>query len=199
MMSIIVFVVLLVASNVLGQIRNEAVDQPSPLNVPATAKCCSKLDRASVLKASSIARFTACVNASSEVIAPNDDKDVVIITYSSPAPGYFGIKDISMFGAFQAGLTLTYAEHNGYKFRTLGPETGSNYQPSDARWNKVRIMYEALHPERGWARHAKYLVWIDTDAVVLDLGMRIEAIGDAYPEADMIASADIRQGYINEP
>jgi len=181
-----------------GQVLTEPRDQPYPLNVPETSRCCAVVDKTNPLKPASVARFTACVNGSSVVrSATTHPKDVVIITYTAPAPGYFGIQDIALFGAFQAGLTLAYAEHNGYTFRLLGPETGSNFQSDDARWNKVRIMQHALDPVHGWARSAKYLVWLDSDAVVLDLGMKMEAIGEAYLEADLIASADIRQGYIN--
>lgn len=43
----------------------------------------------------------------------------------------------------------------------------------------------------------KFIVWIDADAVILDLGMKIELIGEQYNDADFIASADIRMGYIN--
>ena len=37
----------------------------------------------------------------------------------------------------------------------------------------------------------------NSDAIILDLGLNIEEIGNQYPKAHLIASADIRQGYIN--
>jgi len=33
--------------------------------------------------------------------------------------------------------------------------------------------------------------------ICINIGMKIELIGEDYPEADIIASADIRMGYIN--
>lgn len=38
---------------------------------------------------------------------------------------------------------------------------------------------------------------LDADAVVLDLGLRLEDIASTFPNADLIASADIRMGLIN--
>ena len=43
----------------------------------------------------------------------------------------------------------------------------------------------------------KLIVWIDADAIILDIGMKIELIAQQYDNADLIASADIRMGYIN--
>ena len=43
----------------------------------------------------------------------------------------------------------------------------------------------------------KLIVWIDADAIILDMGMKIELIAQQYPHADFIASADVRMGYIN--
>ena len=54
-------------------------------------------------------------------------------------------------------------------------------------------------------------MWLDADAIILDLGatffvlfscimcagFEIEAVGEQFPKAELIASADIRMGYIN--
>lgn len=44
---------------------------------------------------------------------------------------------------------------------------------------------------------SEFLVWLDGDAIVLDLGLKIEEVGKQYPQADFICSADIRQGLLN--
>ena len=61
----------------------------------------------------------------------------------------------------------------------------------------MKIIDEALDPETGWAKDSEYLVWMDGDAIVLDMGLKIEEVGKQYPQADFICSADIRQGLLN--
>ena len=67
----------------------------------------------------------------------------------------------------------------------------------DVRWAKVQLLMQALDPASGWARESSFLVWVDADLLVLDLGLSIEQVGEQYPHADLIASADVRMGYIN--
>ena len=42
----------------------------------------------------------------------------------------------------------------------------------------------------GWAKDAEYIVWLDADLVVLDIGMSIEDIVKSHPKADFIISRD---------
>lgn len=49
----------------------------------------------------------------------------------------------------------------------------------------------------GWARNVEYIVWVDADLIVLDMGLDIQQVSDQYPDAHILASADIRLGMIN--
>lgn len=124
-------------------------------------------------------------------------KRVSLVTYLDSDSGQFNIPDIFQFGSYMLANTAVYAEHNDYTFKWLSKDTGSNYQPGDARWNKVKIIDHALDPTTGWARESEFFVWMDADAIVLDLSLRIELVGMQYPKADLICSADIRQGLLN--
>jgi hypothetical protein len=75
---------------------------------------------------------------------------VSLVTYLDSEHGStFDIPDIIKFGAYMLANTAAYAEQNNYQFRWLTAKTGfqlhisltictgSNYQPGDARWNKV--------------------------------------------------------------
>jgi hypothetical protein len=64
----------------------------------------------------------------------------------------------------------------------------------DYRWNKIRLLVEALQT---YAKQYKYVVWIDSDAIILDFGWKIETFIEPFPHVDIFASADIRQGLIN--
>ena len=37
----------------------------------------------------------------------------------------------------------------------------------------------------------EYFAWIDADMIVLDMGLKLEAVGDQYPEADILMSKDV--------
>lgn len=140
--------------------------------------------------------LAACVNSASSSI--QSGTSVSLVTYLDSEQGSsFDIPDIIKFGSYMLANTAAYAEQNNYRFRWLNAKTGSNYQPGDARWNKVKIIETALDPVSGWAKDSEFLVWLDADAIVIDLGLKIEEIGAQYPQADFIASADIRQGYLN--
>lgn len=175
-------------SSVNGQVLKEVRPQPYPLSLESIGQCCRHIDHPLEL--------AKCANSTKSM--SRSAADVALVTYLAPEKGSnFDIPDILTFGSYMIANTAAYAEQNDYSFHWLNEETGSNYQPGDARWNKVKIIDVALDPENGWAKDSRYLVWMDADAIVLDLGLKIEKIGEQYPSADFIASADIRQGYLN--
>jgi hypothetical protein len=59
----------------------------------------------------------------------------------------------------------------------------------------VKILEEALDSVTGWAKEASFIVWVDADLAILDLGMRIELIGQqqqlSSSEVDLIMSEDL--------
>ena len=48
-----------------------------------------------------------------------------------------------------------------------------------------------MDPIHGWAREATFLLWLDSDLIILDFNMRIEMIAEQYPQSDMILSKDM--------
>ena len=76
-------------------------------------------------------------------------------------------------------------EKNNYKIVFTSPELGFEYDSYDQRWNKVRILYELLK-----SNISEYLIWLDSDLIVLDLDMRIEDIVKNNPTAYLIISRD---------
>mmetsp|Transcript_2840 Transcript_2840/g.4303 ORF Transcript_2840/g.4303 Transcript_2840/m.4303 type:complete len:734 (+) Transcript_2840:56-2257(+) len=172
----------------LAQVLKTTRPQPHPLNTPSISSCCSHID--------DVLTLSDCANKS--ISMSGTANKVAFVTYLGvDDSSQFNIPDIMKFGSYMIASTAAYAEQNGYSFHWLSPETGSNYQTGDPRWNKVKIIDVALDPTNGWAKDTEYLVWMDADAIVLDLGMKIELIGQQYEKADFIASADIRQGYLN--
>jgi tetratricopeptide (TPR) repeat protein len=101
----------------------------------------------------------------------------------------YATSDIWEYTAFSLAVNQAYAEQNGYVMVHLDEKT-SNYDKDDARWNKVKILEEAIHPETGWARDLDYVMWLDADLIFLDLGMRLEKVAAEYPKAHVIMSAE---------
>lgn len=54
------------------------------------------------------------------------------------------------------------------------------------RWNKVKILIDALDQQKGWAKNVDFMVWLDADAIVLDLGLRIEEVAAQYPQVILL-------------
>jgi len=177
---------------ILGQVVKEPRPQPWPLSIKSVGRCCDKLD--------SPEELIRCANSSISMSRQTLSKSkVAIFTYvSSDVEGQFAMTDIWSFASYQIALLSAYAEQNHYTFRLL-TEADTTGQPRehDVRWYKVSLLLAALNSTSGWAREADFLVWVDADAIFLDFGMKVESIAEQYPYAHMIASADVRQGYIN--
>jgi hypothetical protein len=130
-------------------------------------------------------------------------KDVILVTFAS--------EDVLSYGAYSNSINSAYAEANGYPFVIVTEEDHVEYRSSnDQRWSKIHILKHALsqqdsdNPDKkdinsesihqdcpyGWASSAKYLVWLDTDLVILDFKLKIEDIVEKYPDADIIMSKD---------
>jgi tetratricopeptide (TPR) repeat protein len=98
----------------------------------------------------------------------------------------YGTENILNYAAYAFAVDLAYAEHNGYNFQLADPKI-SNYEPADARWNKVKIVEHALNT---WAKDADFLVWLDADLIILDMDMKLETIVANNPEAHLWFSAE---------
>eukprot|EP00606_Chrysophyceae_sp_TOSAG23-5_P001617 GSChrysophyteH2.ASY1.ANO1.111.1 assembled CDS len=130
---------------------------------------------------------------------------VAIFTYVMPETDtekHFAVPDIMDFATYHAAIMSSFAEQNGYIYRLITPASPDGHpaklEPADVRWNKVKLLIDALDPISGWAKDADFIAWLDADAIILDLGLRLEAVmEEQHPDADFLASADIRQGYIN--
>jgi hypothetical protein len=153
-----------------SQVIQTTRPQPSPLHAPSTASCCSL--------SSNSDQLMKCLNS----LEYNYKEEVAIVTYAT--------EGIYSYAAYSLGINSAYAEHNLYQFKILTP-SDSNYEPVDARWNKVAILEKAMESEGGWAKDVSFLVWVDADLAILDLGMRIELIGRSHPEAEIIMSEDL--------
>lgn len=166
----------------LAQISATIRHQPSVIEISHMQPCCAHIDDHESL--------VACSNKSAEI-----NMDVVVnrMSHSGPTFGFalvtYATDNIWEYAAYSIGINEIYAEHNGYVLLPVNPLI-NNFEKYDPRWNKVKILELALHPENGWARDFDYLMWIDADLIFLDMGMRLEQIAAENPQAHIIVSAE---------
>ena len=162
--------------------------QPWPLTIKSVGRCCDL--------SNDTAGLVGCATASAALTSSSRVSLCTLVV--AEGEGQFAVNDIWSFAAYQIALVGAYAEHNEYAFRVFTDEDIAFIpREMDPRWYKIRLLRAALEPKTGWARDSEFLVWVDADAIVLDLGMRIEVIAAQYPLSQLIASADVRQGLIN--
>ncbi len=126
-------------------------------------------------------------------------KCVLEATRGASFPSKIGLvtyttKNILGYSAYSLAINAAYANHQVYRHKILTPEDGAGYEPADERWNKVKILAEALSPTEGdWSQHfdgVDYVVWMDADLIVVDFEFKVEDIVSQYPDKDILLSTD---------
>ena len=92
---------------------------------------------------------------------------------------------IAEYGAHSLLVKAAYAEHNGYTHIPLLPDTST---PDYILHRKLVPLLDAME---GSLRHFDYIVWMDADAIPLQMSLRFEAVAAAHPHADLLISKDI--------
>ena len=168
---------------ILSQITTKPRPQPENVYLPLVGRCCNIIDDAvklmNCVNASTYSNMDTVMDSIMTSYGPN--LGIAIVTYAT--------KEIWDYTAYSLAVNEAYAEMNGYIMIHLDP-SDSDYDKNDARWNKVKILEEAIHPDRGWARDMDYVMWIDADLIFLDMGLRIEMVAAAHPTAHVIISAE---------
>jgi hypothetical protein len=146
------------------------------IRAPGVRSCCDS--------ASSPGDLHHCVKRQTTYAQAGSDSAVRLLTFVS--------EGIVQYAAYAVGVNAAYAEHNSYKFDINGHPDRPKME-DDARWNKVRLLWEAVNEDikASTIERQKYVVWLDADLVVLDMSMRIELVAAQNPKADIIMSRDI--------
>ncbi len=106
--------------------------------------------------------------------------NVSLVSYYTP--------NIEEYAAYSFAINSVYALHHGYEFNLLSPKSGHEFEKRDQRWNKVKIIMDLM------SKHddGDYLVWLDSDLIIVDLGMKIDRIIEDIndPDVQLILSKD---------
>lgn len=155
--------------------------QPKVLNMSGMATCC---------KRHSIAEtewpvLMQCINTTSiqheQQLRQDGTARIGIVTFAT--------KNIWEYTTYSFGIGQVYAEHHGYMFKHLdeNSEGCEAFDSRDSRWNKIKILEQALN---GWGKDMDYIMWIDADVAILDMGLRIEDVVAQHPAAHLWSSAE---------
>jgi tetratricopeptide (TPR) repeat protein len=126
--------------------------------------------------------LTSCIQNQSASFKGNGKK-VGIVTFST--------EHIEEYSVFAHSVNMIYAEHNNYEIQYLNPNNFPEYDPSDLRWSKVKILHDAVAGNiSSWGSDIEYFMWVDSDVIFLDINLRIEDFFSRYPQAHMIMSAE---------
>lgn len=173
-----------------SQITTSVRKQPDPFRPTFVHACCKYIkDPPSLLHCSNVT-----ANANKDLILEEITRENRRTNGKSKKPRLgivtFATRDIWNYSAYALAVNEAYAEHNGYIFQHLDPESGPSYDTYDARWSKVKILEDSIDPINGWARDLDFVMWIDADFIFLDMGLRLEEVAEAHPGAHIIASAE---------
>lgn len=141
------------------------------------SKCCSTVSSS----------LLTCTNGTLNALDAPQLNKIALVTYITPS--------IYDYAAYSLAINAAFAEMHGYQMKILSPETMSQHDRMDERWNKVMILLNAISGApinylSGWAKDKEYVVWMDADLVVVDMNFAFESIVSAYPDKDIIISED---------
>ncbi len=120
----------------------------------------------------------------------NNKSDILLVSYSS-------LNILETYATYSYGINSYYSLINGYKYKYITPHNNYNITYdnfTDNRHYKIKIIYELLLIE-----NSKYLVWLDSDLIILNPYITISKIISEYDKYDMIFSSDpnINNGLVN--
>lgn len=109
-------------------------------------------------------------------------RSISMVSYATP--------NILSYAAYAFAINSAFASYHHYNIRTYSPSTGSEYEPRDQRWNRVKILSTILDPSSGSHRNSSHVVWFDADLVFISWTLKFEDIIASYPDHDIIISAE---------
>ena len=94
------------------------------------------------------------------------------------------------YASYAIAINSVYAEYNDYNYYIMSPLSHSEYEPRDQRWNRVKIIENAINPNDGFLKDMEYIVWIDADLVFINLDYSLSDIINENRNADIIISSE---------
>lgn len=151
------------------------------LSVPHLIICFSRQNIQSCCSSESEGELLSCVKKSAQSRWDETTRSIAVVTYSS--------QDILNYSTFSHFVNEAYSSFNNYRYY-VADSVNASFETLDPRWNKIRILSDAINPKSGWANETDYIVWVDADLIMTNFSFRFEQIIDKFPDAHVIASED---------
>ena len=104
-----------------------------------------------------------------------------LLRQSSPVDGlqigmttYYD-ENIEDYASYSLAINAGYVSERGYGFVIHSPQTQSNFEPRDARWNRVKILSNMMDLDYD------YLMWVDADLAITDWSLSLEKLIGLHP------------------
>ena len=160
----------------------------SKLEVPLMASCCNY--DADIQAEGEWRQVMECTHKASEesngkLLAQKGEKGVKrfgIVTFAT--------KNIWDYTAYSFAVNQVYAENNGHILKNFDEDSPFEYDLVDSRWNKVKIMEQALNEKSGWAKDLDYILWVDADLVFMDMELNLQQLVEQHAHAHVLVSAE---------
>jgi len=140
--------------------------QPWPLKVDRYGSCCSKIAFNKSVDSITVDsdKLSLCL-ASFENPETKDKGKISILSLAMTGKGDFEIQNIDLFAPFHQGIIGAYCEHHSYLCKTITNWSNSDIEITDFRWNKVKLLIDALDSSNGWAKDSEAIVWIGKENI----------------------------------
>lgn len=119
-----------------------------------------------------------CVNDSSYSHLHKKRAEILMLSYAT--------ESIFDYTAYSYAINSFYAQRNGYDFLLFIPSQGYRYYINDERWNKVKILMNAMNKDEKY----EYVCFLDADLIFIDFDFDLKALISNYLWADVIVSRD---------
>lgn len=155
-------------------------------SAPLALRCCEELSKLVCLK-----NFHASRQLHANVLHSHKYAAVTLISYDTT--------DILDYALYAFAINSAFAYHRNYDIHSTSSLGGFEYEKRDQRWNKVKIVHSIIAELVDRNVTDKYIVWMDSDLIVLNFDLDILELTVAHPQADIIASQDVEplNGIIN--
>lgn len=105
----------------------------------------------------------------------------------------YATESIYSYASYAFAVNQAYVESQGQIMRLVDPAS-NNFEPRDVRWNKVKILQNALS---SWALDCDFIVWLDADLILLDLFMDLSDVISQYPAGELWVSKSTSTDLMN--
>ena len=142
----------------------------------------SELEKCCNIKDSELDLLSCSLQVVADSNSRSQKKLLALVTYAT--------RDILSYAAYSLSVNTVFASLHNYPYFIMSPETGSEYDSFDQRWNRVNILLEGLAGSNNFLADFEYIIWFDADLIFLDFQFKFEELIAKHHNMDIIISSE---------